>query len=196
GARRGGGARRRGLGARARDGGGRAVLRPTRASCDAPRGARATAARDPHTDELHGADAQPARRAAPDDRRLRSRARGHARGRARAAPARTRARRAPAPLGSERALVVHGSDGLDEITITGPTHAALLENGAVRELAIYPQTLGVPLAPGEALRGGDAAENAKIAFAVLEGEEGPRRDVVLLNAAAVIWTAGAAAHTA
>jgi anthranilate phosphoribosyltransferase len=101
-----------------------------------------------------------------------------------------------AELGSERVLVVHGSDGLDEVTITGPTHAALLENGAVRELAIDPRALGIPLAPGDALRGGDAAENAKIALAVLEGEEGPRRDVVLLNAAAVLWMAGAAADLA
>jgi anthranilate phosphoribosyltransferase len=98
-----------------------------------------------------------------------------------------------AQLGSERALVVHGSDGLDEITITGATHAALLENGSVRELAIDPQTFGIPLAPGSALRGGDAAENARIALAVLEGEQGPRRDVVVLNAGAVLWMAGAAA---
>src|SRR5882672_3354839 len=61
-----------------------------------------------------------------------------------------------AQLGSERALVVHGSDGLDEVTITGPTHAALLADGTVRELAIDPRALGIPLAPGDALRGGDA----------------------------------------
>ncbi len=101
-----------------------------------------------------------------------------------------------AQLGSERALVVHGSDGLDEVTITGPTHAALLDAGTVRELTIYPQTLGIRLAPGDALRGGDAAENAAIALAVLEGEGGARRDVVLLNAAAVFWMAGAAADLA
>ena len=98
-----------------------------------------------------------------------------------------------AELGSERVLVVHGSDGLDEITITGPTHAASLESGDVRELAIDPRALGIELAPADALRGGDAAENAAIALAVLEGEGGPRRDVVLLNAAAVLWVAGAAA---
>jgi anthranilate phosphoribosyltransferase len=101
-----------------------------------------------------------------------------------------------AQLGSERVLVVHGSDGLDEVTITGPTHAALLERGAVRELAIDPVALGVALAPGDALRGGDAAENAAIALAVLEGESGPRRDVVLLNAAAALWVAGAAVDLA
>jgi anthranilate phosphoribosyltransferase len=97
-----------------------------------------------------------------------------------------------AELGSERVLVVHGSDGLDEVTTTGPTHAALLEGGRVRELAIYPETLGVPRASRDALRGGDAAENAAIALAVLEGEGGPRREIVLLNAAAVLWVAGAA----
>jgi anthranilate phosphoribosyltransferase len=98
-----------------------------------------------------------------------------------------------AELGSERVLVVHGSDGLDEVTTSGPTHAALLEDGRVRELSIYPETLGVPHSHGDALRGGDAAENAAIALAVLEGEGGPRRDIVLLNAAAVLWVAGAAA---
>ena len=96
-------------------------------------------------------------------------------------------------LGSERVLVVHGSDGLDEVTTTGPTHAALLDAGRVREFEIYPETLGVPHATGDALRGGDAAENAAIAIAVLEGEGGPRREIVLLNAAAVLWVAGAAA---
>jgi anthranilate phosphoribosyltransferase len=98
-----------------------------------------------------------------------------------------------AELGSERVLVVHGSDGLDEITITGLTHAAALEHGAVRELAIDPRAFGLALAPGDALRGGDAAENAAITVAVLDGEGGARRDVVLLNAAAVLWVAGAAA---
>jgi anthranilate phosphoribosyltransferase len=95
-------------------------------------------------------------------------------------------------LGSERVLVVHGSDGLDEVTTTGITHAALLESGKVRELTIYPETLGVPRASGDALRGGDAAENAAIAHRVLEGEGGPRREIVTLNAAAVLWVAGAA----
>jgi anthranilate phosphoribosyltransferase len=95
-------------------------------------------------------------------------------------------------LGAERALVVHGSDGLDEITVTGPTEAALFEGGCVRAHPIDPTTLGIPHAPGEALRGGDARENAAIVRAVLDGEPGPRRDVVLLNAAAALWVAGAA----
>jgi anthranilate phosphoribosyltransferase len=100
--------------------------------------------------------------------------------------------RALGALGSERALVVHGSDGLDEITITGPTHAALLERGGVRAFSIEPEALGVPLAPAAALAGGDAAENAHIARAILEGEIGPRQDVVVLNAGAALWVAEAA----
>jgi anthranilate phosphoribosyltransferase len=95
-------------------------------------------------------------------------------------------------LGGERALVVHGSDGLDEITTTGTTHAALLEAGRVRTLAIDPAALGVPrAAPGD-LAGGDAAENAAIVRAVLAGEPGPRREIVCVNAAAALWVAGAA----
>jgi anthranilate phosphoribosyltransferase len=95
-------------------------------------------------------------------------------------------------LGSERALVVHGADGLDEITVTGPTFAALLQQGAVRTLSIEPGALGLPLAPAAALAGGDAAENARITRAILEGEAGPRQDVVVLNAGAALWVAEAA----
>ncbi len=95
-------------------------------------------------------------------------------------------------LGSERVLVVHGSDGLDEITTTGPTHAALLEGGRVRRLAIEPTRLGIPASKADDLRGGDAAENAAILLEVLAGEAGPRRDVVLLNAAGALWAAGRA----
>ncbi len=95
-------------------------------------------------------------------------------------------------LGSERALVVHGVDGLDEITVTGPTHAALLERGKVRTFMIEPSAVGIPLAPAGALAGGDAAENARITRAILEGEPGPRQDIVLLNAGAALWIADAA----
>ena len=95
-------------------------------------------------------------------------------------------------LGSERALVVHGADGLDEIGLAGPTLAALLEGGAVRSLTIEPETLGFARAPLAALAGGDAAENARITRAVLEGEPGPRQDVVVLNAGAALWVADAA----
>jgi anthranilate phosphoribosyltransferase len=99
-------------------------------------------------------------------------------------------------LGAERALVVHGSDGLDEITVTGSTRAALLAAGEVEDLRIEPQELGVPLADGQSLRGGDAEENAAIVRSVLDGEPGPRRDIVTLNAAAALWVAGAAADLA
>jgi len=95
-------------------------------------------------------------------------------------------------LGSERALVVHGADGLDEITLTGPTFAALLEQGGVRSLTLEPEALGLSLAPAAALAGGDAAENARITRAILEGEPGPRQDVVVLNAGAALWIADAA----
>jgi anthranilate phosphoribosyltransferase len=95
-------------------------------------------------------------------------------------------------LGSERALVVHGSDGLDEITTTGTTQAALLEDGRVRALEIDPVALGVPPAAPAELRGGDAAANAAIVRGVLGGEAGPRREIVCLNAAGALWVAGAA----
>ena len=96
-------------------------------------------------------------------------------------------------LGSERALVVHGSDGLDELTTTGPSWAAHWRKGAVETLEIDPQALGIALAAPEALRGGDAAQNAGILRRVLDGSEGPERDLVLLNAAAALWVADAAA---
>lgn len=95
-------------------------------------------------------------------------------------------------LGSERALVVHGSDGLDELTTTGPSWAAHWRKGAVESLEIDPQALGIALAAPEALRGGDAAQNAGILRRVLDGSEGPERDLVLLNAAAALWVADAA----
>jgi anthranilate phosphoribosyltransferase len=96
-------------------------------------------------------------------------------------------------LGSERALVVHGSDGLDELTTTGPSWAAHWRKGAVETLEIDPQALGIAVAAPEALRGGDAAQNAGILRRVLDGSEGPERDLVLLNAAAALWVADAAA---
>jgi anthranilate phosphoribosyltransferase len=99
-------------------------------------------------------------------------------------------------LGSDRALVVHGEDGLDEITITGATHAAPLEQGRVRAFTIEPAALGLALAPASALLGGDAAENAGITRAILEGEPGPRQDIVVLNAGAALWVAEAAADLA
>ncbi|WP_461395161.1 anthranilate phosphoribosyltransferase, partial [Deferrisoma sp.] len=94
-------------------------------------------------------------------------------------------------LGSERAFVVHGSDGLDEITITGPTHVAELRNGQVEEFEITPEEFGLSSAPPESIHGGNAQENARIVRGILEGEKGPRRDVVVLNAGAALLVAGA-----
>ena len=98
-------------------------------------------------------------------------------------------------LGSERALVVHGSDGLDEITLTGPTQVSELRDGSVSTRQIDPRDFGLQLAPAEALQGGDAAYNARILREVLDGREGPRRDVVLINAAAAIAVGGRAEDT-
>ena len=85
-------------------------------------------------------------------------------------------------LGARRAWVVHGS-GLDEMTLDGTTSVAVL-NGAVHEGTITPEDAGLARASRDVLRGGDAAENATIALAILKGEQGPRRDVIVLNAAA------------
>jgi len=96
-------------------------------------------------------------------------------------------------LGSRRALVVHGSDGLDELTTTGPSRAALVVEGRVTCFEVDPTALGLARARPEDLVGGDAAENARILRSVLDGETGPRRDIVLLNAAGALWAAGAVA---
>lgn len=96
-------------------------------------------------------------------------------------------------LGSERVWVVHGSDGLDEITTSGPTAVASLENGKVRTFEISPEEVGLKTAKPEALRGGDGDANAIALKAVLENREGPYRDVAILNAAAALVVAGAAA---
>ena len=95
-------------------------------------------------------------------------------------------------LGSEHVLVVHGSDGLDEITTSGPTYVAALENGAVRAFEITPEEVGLARVKPEALRGGDAAHNAQALGDVLKGKKGAFRDVALLNAAAGLIVAGRA----
>jgi len=95
-------------------------------------------------------------------------------------------------LGAVRALVVHGADGLDEITVTGRSFAVELHEGRLVDRTIEPEALGIPLARPEDLRGGDAAENAALVRGVLAGEPGPRRDVVALNAAAALVVAEAA----
>lgn len=93
-------------------------------------------------------------------------------------------------LGVHRALVVHGLDGLDEITITGPTRIAEVREGNVRTYEVTPEEFGIKRATLEELSGGDAAANAAIIRDILAGKKSPRRDVVLLNAAAAIVAAG------
>jgi anthranilate phosphoribosyltransferase len=95
-------------------------------------------------------------------------------------------------LGSESVWVVHGSDGLDEITTAAPTHVAALENGAVRTFEITPEELGLQRVKPEALRGGDAKENAQALIDVLKGKSGAFRDVATLNAAAALVVAARA----
>jgi anthranilate phosphoribosyltransferase len=95
-------------------------------------------------------------------------------------------------LGSDRAYVVHGSDGLDEITTSGPTAVAALEHGDVRTFEIVPESLGIARVKPDALRGGDAAANAAALKAVLEGRKGAYRDVAVLNAAAALVVAAKA----
>lgn len=95
-----------------------------------------------------------------------------------------------ATLGTEHALVVHGAGGADELTLCGPSTACEVVGGAVRPFPVDPEALGLQTAPIEALAGGDAAQNAQILREVLAGAPGPRRDVVLLNAAAAIYVGG------
>jgi anthranilate phosphoribosyltransferase len=93
-------------------------------------------------------------------------------------------------LGSESAWVVHGSDGLDEITLTGPTFVAALENGNIRSFEISPEDAGLPRTGPDSLKGGDAQENAASLQSVLDGKPSAFRDVALLNAAAALIVAG------
>jgi len=93
-------------------------------------------------------------------------------------------------LGLRRALVVHGLDGLDEITITGPTRIAEARDGTVRTYEVDPEEFGMERATLADISGGDAAQNAGIIREVLSGKKSPRRDVVVLNAAAALVAAG------
>jgi len=96
-------------------------------------------------------------------------------------------------LGSERAWVVHGADGLDEISTTGYTKVSECRGGAVNTFYLHPADLGLQKSAPESLKGGEAADNAAIARAILDGEKGPRRDIVLLNAGASLLVAEKAA---
>ena len=90
-------------------------------------------------------------------------------------------------LGCQHALVVHGEDGLDEITLTGETQVGELKDGAIQSYTISPEDFGLPRASSlENLRGGTASENATRLRHILDGAPGPQRDVVLMNAAAAL----------
>ncbi|NQV56301.1 MAG: anthranilate phosphoribosyltransferase [Rhodospirillales bacterium] len=95
-------------------------------------------------------------------------------------------------LGSERVWVMHGSDGSDELTTTGVSYVAELKDGAVTCFEISPEDVGIKIAKLEDLKGGDADKNAAAIRALLEGEKGPYRDIVLLNAGAALVIAGKA----
>ncbi|MBL6935216.1 MAG: anthranilate phosphoribosyltransferase [Alphaproteobacteria bacterium] len=95
-------------------------------------------------------------------------------------------------LGLERAWVVHGSDGMDEITTTGPSYVAELKEGSVSCFEVTPEEAGIARAAPEDLMGGEAEENAAMMRALLDGEEGALRDIVLMNSAAALIIAGRA----
>ncbi|MFG1349531.1 anthranilate phosphoribosyltransferase [Xanthobacter autotrophicus] len=95
-------------------------------------------------------------------------------------------------LGSQKAFVVHGSDGLDEITISGDTDIAVLDEGRIHTFTVAPEDVGLKRHPAQDLKGGDAVHNAKALRTVLDGAEGAYRDVSLFNAAAALVVAGRA----
>ena len=95
-----------------------------------------------------------------------------------------------AELGSQRVWTVHGSDGLDEITVTGPTGVVALENGRIERFSIDPRDVGLTLRAPEELRGGDPAHNARALEAVLAGERNAYRDIAVVNAGAALVVAG------
>ena len=95
-------------------------------------------------------------------------------------------------LGSEHAFVVHGSDGLDEVTTTGPTRVSEFKTDSVSTYEISPGDFGLDTAAPEDLKGGEPAENAEILKGVLSGEKGPRRDIVLINSALALVAGGKA----
>jgi anthranilate phosphoribosyltransferase len=99
-------------------------------------------------------------------------------------------------LGSEHVWVVHGSDGMDELTTTGPSTVAELKDGDVAVFEVVPEDAGLPRAKLVDLKGGDAKANAEAIRVLLQGEPGPFRDIVLLNAAAALIVAGKAANLA
>ena len=101
-----------------------------------------------------------------------------------------------ANLGSQAVWLVHGSDGLDEVTTTGPTRAVILEDGVIRHATITPEEAGLPRAMPEALKGGEAGVNAAALTAVLDGARSAYRDIAVLNAAVALIVAGRVADVA
>ena len=99
-----------------------------------------------------------------------------------------------AELGVQRAFVVHGADGLDEISLSGETYVAEVKDGSVQRYHLTPEDFGVSRAPIETLHGGTAQENAELIREILEGQSGPRCDIAVINAAAALVTAGVAAN--
>ena len=99
-------------------------------------------------------------------------------------------------LGSARAMVVHGLEGLDEISLCGPTKVAELRDGAVREYTVEPEQFGLQRCRLEDLHGGNAEQSASIVRGVLDGKKGPARDVVLLNSGAALYVSGKASTIA
>jgi anthranilate phosphoribosyltransferase len=99
-------------------------------------------------------------------------------------------------LGTTRAFVVHGEDGLDELSTTGPSRVAELKEGQIRSYTVQPEDFGLVRARMADLQGGSAADNAEIIRRILAGERGPKRDIVVLNAGAAIAAGGKAADIA
>src|SRR5262245_35535646 len=95
-------------------------------------------------------------------------------------------------LGTVRAFVVHGADGLDELSNTGESRVSEVREGNVRTVTVHPEDFGLPRACIEDLRGGDREQNAQIIRAILDGEPGARRDIVLMNASAALVAGGRA----
>jgi anthranilate phosphoribosyltransferase len=97
-------------------------------------------------------------------------------------------------MGTERVWTVHGSDGLDEITTTGPTHVVALENGTIHRFTVTPDEVGLTTARPEDLKGADPEHNAAELRRVLDGEKTAYRDIAVLNAAAALVVAGEAGN--
>jgi len=95
-------------------------------------------------------------------------------------------------LGCRRAMVVHGEDGMDEITTTGSSHVAEWADGRVRQYTVHPEDFGIPVSTIDELLGGNAEENARIILELFEGKKDGKRDIVLLNAGAALHAAGSA----